>query len=121
MVEDFSENKRNVTCIRLIACWVDMVVEEPEINNESFKADWETFAAKYEEENKGLSDFDILDKFFEEYDSFDWVVYEISNGGISCGPGSGTAWFVVDKDIIVEELDEDAYEEEDEQDDDQDN
>jgi len=97
----------------LIAIWSDYAFEEPDIKNEAFKKDWETFEAKYKQEHDCDSDFDTLDKFLEEYDSSDWIVFEIGNSGLSCGPGASTAWFVVDKDTIVEEQDAPEYDEKD--------
>jgi hypothetical protein len=88
----------------LIAYWVDEVIREPGIYNDELKQTWKDFVIKYEEEEDDFPDFEALYSFLEKYESADWIVYEITLSGIACGPYSTTAWHVVNKDVVVEEI-----------------
>jgi len=92
----------------LIAYWVDEILMEPQIYNETLRKSWEYFVAKYEEEEDDYPYFDDLINFLKNYKSSEWIVYEITISGIACGPVSTTVWHVVDKDVVVEETEADA-------------
>ena len=100
----------------LIGYWLGGFLDEPHINNETLKLAWEAFVGKSNIDiAHSLYSWDALGKFLEEYDNPEWIGYEITSSGIACGPISFTEVFIVDKDVIVEELDGEDIDTEDEQ------
>ena len=99
----------------LIAYWLDDSIFEPIINNETLKAAWEAFAERHEEDNGESPCWEDLIKFLEEYSSAEWTGYEITSYGMACGPVTSTVVFIVDRDVIVEELDGEEMDTEDDQ------
>lgn len=91
----------------LIAYWLDDSIESPIIKNETLKTGWEAFVIKFKQDDGNFLYWEDLITFLEEYNSPEWIGYEITSYGIACGPVSYTVVYVVDKDVIVEELDED--------------
>ncbi len=83
----------------LIAYWLDDSIDNPIINNETLKTAWEAFAEWYEEDNEESPYWEHLIKFLEGYDSSEWIGYEISSYGLVCS----AVFFIVDKEVIVEE------------------
>ncbi|HUX59440.1 MAG TPA: hypothetical protein VMV77_20880 [Bacteroidales bacterium] len=89
----------------LIAYWVDEVLLEPFIKDPALKESWDDFIAKVEEETDGdTPDWEEAQKFLEEYNAPNWIVYAITSSGIACGPVSSAVWHVVDKDTLVTEI-----------------
>ncbi len=90
----------------LMAYWLDLVFEEPHIKDETLKKDWKAFQDKYADENFGSSpNFEAFESWLKEYNRGNWVVFVITNSGISCGPSSSTVWWVIDMDTFTEEED----------------
>jgi hypothetical protein len=89
----------------LIAYWLDGYMSEPVINDAKLQEAWEAFAERYEEDNDESPYWEHLYKFLVEYDSSEWIGYEITSYGIACGPICSTMLYVVDKDVVVEEAD----------------
>jgi len=80
--------------------WVDTVFDVPIIKDEKLLEKWNQFLEIFDNGDYDFEDFTI---FLDEYDDDDLIVYEICNG-IAYGSDSSTAWFVVDKDVVVEEI-----------------
>jgi hypothetical protein len=91
----------------LIAYWIDEVFSEPIMNNPVFRKAWEDFSEKYCEENEDDDpDYEVLGEFLRDYENPQWKVYEITSCGMACGPVSTTVWMVVDKDTIIEDVED---------------
>lgn len=88
----------------LIAYWLDDSVDNPIINNNTLKSAWEAFTERYKVDNDESPYWEDMIQFLEEYDTTEWIGYEITSSGIACGPVSYTVVYVVEKDVIVEEL-----------------
>lgn len=99
----------------LIAYWVDECFNEPVIKDEVLKESWETYVEKFENENEDTPFFEELETFIKDYETSVWIAHKITTCGMACGPVSNTVLFVVDKDIIVEEFNEDEIENESEE------
>jgi hypothetical protein len=85
--------------------WIGDFLNEPIINDKALKTAWETFVENFNKDNCGTPFcWDALDKFLEVYDNPSWIGYEITSSGMACGPISYTVVYIVDKDVIVEEL-----------------
>jgi hypothetical protein len=94
----------------LIAYWLGDLFEEPLIKDETFKAEWEAYVTEYEKENNCQPGFAELESFIERYDSTSWIAYEITSYGMACGPVTSTVLLVVNKDVIVEEVEDEDIE-----------
>lgn len=103
----------NDDAISLIASWLDGYMSEPVINDAKLQEAWEAFVERHEEDNGESPYWEHLYKFLEEYENPEWIGYEITSYGIACGPISSTMLYVVDKDVVVEELDSDELDDED--------
>lgn len=85
----------------LMGYWIDEVFMEPFIKNESLKAAWELLvektdaAAEAGEDDEGLDTLRLV-QFLTEYESGTWVVFQITNYGLACGPVPNTIWYVID-------------------------
>ena len=90
----------------LIACWLDEVIDQPFIKDETLILAWESATSNLDPENTDYLEFiDFMEKFLADYENPNWIVYKLTTSGIACGPVSMTAWYVVDKDVqIWEEL-----------------
>jgi len=88
----------------LIAYWIGELFDEPVIKDETLRVAWEEYVATFERENDCSPGFEELESFIEGYDTSSWVAYEITSDGMACGPVSFTALYVVDKDVVVEEM-----------------
>ena len=77
--------------------WIsDVGLEEPAFNDKKFEDGWATFSKKFsDDEGIGWED---LEKFLNEYDEPNYVAFEITTGGIACGPISSTVVFVINMD-----------------------
>jgi hypothetical protein len=85
--------------------WIGDFLNEPIINDDKLKTAWETFVENFNKDNRGTPFcWDALDKFLEVYDNPSWIGYEITSSGMACGPIGYTVVYIVDKDVIVEEL-----------------
>lgn len=85
--------------------WIDDFLNEPIINDDKLKAAWESFVENFNKDNHGTPFcWDDLDKFLEVFDNPSWIGYEINSSGMACGPIGYTVVYIVDKDVIVEEL-----------------
>lgn len=86
----------------LIAYWFDDSIDNPVINNETLKTAWDAFVGNQDDGN--FLYWEDLIEFLETYDSPGWIGYEITSSGIACGPVSYTVVYIVEKDVIVEDL-----------------
>jgi hypothetical protein len=86
--------------------WIGDFLNEPIINDESLKTAWEAFVENFNKDNRGSIRWDDLDKFLEVFDNPSLIGYEITSSGLACGPIGYTVVYIVDKDVIVEELGE---------------
>jgi hypothetical protein len=110
------EEECNDDAKSLIGYWLGGFLDEPHFNNETLKAAWEAFVENFYRDNSGTPFcWDALDKFLEEYDNPAWIGYEITSSGIACGPISFTEVFIVENDVVVEELDDDEIDDDDQQ------
>ncbi len=83
--------------------WINEVLTEPIIIDSSLKTAWIKFLEKCEEEEELFTPtYDHLVKFLKDYDNPTWIVFEITNCGMACGPSSSTVWYVVDMEIQLE-------------------
>jgi hypothetical protein len=88
------------------AYWVDMAFNEPHFNDAELQAAWESFTSDYEKNNYGVRpDYEALEVFLQDHDNPQWIVFRIESSGMSNGTVSSTAWYVVEKEVIVEEVD----------------
>jgi len=98
----------------MIAFWHDEFTHEPTINATGLEQAWEAVYLKWKAEtDPALNIWELLNKFLSEYQNPDWIVYECTFYGMTCGPVSTTMWFVVRKDTVIEE-DPDLEDEEEE-------
>ena len=87
--------------------WIGDFLNEPIINDDKLKTAWEAFVDNFNKDNLGTPFcWDDLDKFLEVFDNPSWIGYEITSIGMACGPIGYTVVYIVDKDVIVEELGE---------------
>jgi hypothetical protein len=87
--------------------WIGGFLNEPIINDKALKTAWEAFVENFNKDNLGTPFcWDALDKFLEGFNNPSWIGYEITSSGIACGPIDYTVVYIVDKDVIVEELGE---------------
>jgi hypothetical protein len=85
--------------------WLCDLLDEPVINEDKLRTAWEDFMENYIKDNQGIPfSWDAVEKFLENLDNPLWIAYEVTSTGIACGPVSFTDVFIVDKDVIVEEL-----------------
>ena len=86
----------------LIAYWANL--EEPIIKDEDLLEDWGKIVSKYMKENYEESpDYDDLINYLQNYNNPNWIVIENSTG-LAFAPGSDTIIFVVDKDVVINEI-----------------
>jgi hypothetical protein len=83
----------------LIAYWLDDSMATPIIKDETLKKSWEANVERHKEDNDDSPYWEHLIKFLEGYDSSEWIGYEISSYGLVCS----AVFFIVDKEVIVEE------------------
>ena len=96
----------NEDAMSLMGYWCDLVFEEPCIKDETLKKDWKAFEDKYADQNLGSSpDYKSFESWLKAYNRGNWVVFVITNSGMSCGPSSSTVWWVIDMDTFKEEED----------------
>jgi hypothetical protein len=87
--------------------WMGGFLNEPIINDKALKTAWEAFVENFNKDNHGTPFcWNALDKFLRVFDNPSWKAYEITSSGIACGPIGYTVVYVVDEDVIVEELGE---------------
>ena len=79
-----------------LGMWVDLVIDEPEINSPELEAKWQHYVEQLAED-----DFTVMAEFFEAIDLPNHVCFEITTSGMACGPVSSTAWFVIDMDYCA--------------------
>lgn len=94
----------------LIALWHSEIIDQPTINDEKIRKDWEEYLDKFDEETRYFDLYEKLFTFLEEYEAPDWRVYQIETSGMACGPVSSTVWYVVLADTVIEgnDLDEES-------------
>ncbi|MDA7624712.1 hypothetical protein N8697_00920 [bacterium] len=82
----------------LKAYWIsDVGLDEPAFDDAKLEEAWATLSAMLNENNEGI-DWEDVEKFLDNYDQPNYVAYEITTGGIACGPVSSTVVFVIDMD-----------------------
>lgn len=85
--------------------WLGGFLDEPHFNDETLRTAWEDYFEKLGNDNSdSINTWDVLDGFLEEFDNPEWKAYEITSYGIACGPVSSTVIYIVDENVIVEEL-----------------
>jgi hypothetical protein len=95
----------NDNALSLKGYWLGDFLNEPIIIDDKLKTAWEAFVDNFNKDNLGTPFcWDDLDKFLEVFDNPLWIGYEITSSGIACGPIGYTVVYIVDKDVIVEEL-----------------
>lgn len=72
----------------LVGMWVDGAIEDPEIHCDRLEAAWD---AHREKDDDGYVE---VAEFLRSFDRDDYVCFEITTEGMSCGPMTSTAWFV---------------------------
>ena len=89
----------------LIAHWHGDVLDEPLIKDSKLKADWKEY---YEKRNelRVVDRWELVERFFNDYNNPDWIVYECTFYGIACGPVRTLVYFVVKADTLIEEVPE---------------
>jgi len=90
----------------LVAVWLDDCFREPIIKDAQLKLAWETFAEKFRKENDEFPGFEELYDFLETYDTPSWIAFKINSYSLACGPVWSTTMLVVNKEVIIEGLDE---------------
>ena len=99
------EEEANEDAKSLIACWASEVFDEPIIKDENLKTSWAEYVSKYKLENESDSPwFDELKDFLKKYENPNWIVIENRTNGIACGPVSSNLILVVDKDVVINEI-----------------
>ena len=90
----------------LIGAWFSDNLDDPYINNKSFENDWIDFQNKYVKDAEGIKVYDFhLESFLREYNNPDWKVIRHSNSWLAHSLEGATVWYVVEKDIVAEEVD----------------
>ena len=85
--------------------WLCDHIDEPVINDDKLRTTWENFVENYNIDNRDTPlSWDTLKIFVQEIDNPLWIAYEITSTGIACGPVGFADVFIVDKEVIVEEL-----------------
>ena len=87
-----------------IGYWIDEVFREPYFKNTVLQTAWEEFESDYVTETEYHMELEDVEKFLQGYENDNWIVYEITTYGMACGPTSNTVWFVVNKEIIYNEI-----------------
>ena len=85
-----------------IAYWHSEVLDEPCISDEPLEKAWNEY---YEKCGKTLGiteKWETVEKFFNEYENPEWIVYECTFHGMACGPTSTTVYYVVKADTEIE-------------------
>ena len=83
----------------LLGAWVSDVASEPQLENDGLTGYWNRYLNALDDE------YDIdLNKFFESVEEDCWVCFEITTGGMACGPVWTTVWYVIDMNYEVEEV-----------------
>ena len=67
--------------------------EEAHFFDEDINTAWQAYLEKTED-----VDYEDLEQFLKEYKHSTAIVFEISRGGMACGPVSNTAYFIIDMD-----------------------
>ena len=76
----------------MLASWLDIMLDEPEITDPELAEVWEKYA-------EGKDELDVSD-FLRLVDRTNWVGFEVHSGGVGCGPQSSSCWFVIDMDYV---------------------
>ena len=87
-----------------IGYWIDEVFREPCFNNSVLQKEWYGFEADYVTPTEDHMELEDVEKFLQGYENEDWIVYEIITHGMACGPTTNTVWFVVNKEVIYNEI-----------------
>jgi hypothetical protein len=97
----------NDDAVSLKGYWIGDFLNEPIINDDKLRTAWKTFIENFNKDNPGTQVcWDDLDEFLEVIDNPSWIIYEITGIGMACGPIGYTVVYIVDKEVIVEELGE---------------
>jgi hypothetical protein len=90
----------------LIAAWFSDNIEDPVINNKTIEGAWMDFYNDFKKGNEDIPLFDFLfEGFLEKYDNPDWKVIRHNGSWLAHSPQGATVWYVVEKDIVLEEVD----------------
>ena len=87
----------------LIGFWF---VDEEHFNDKNLQQAWEAYTEKKIVKNDDHFNWNALHKFIKKYDAPDWIAYHINVSGYN----SYTVLFVVEKDVVFKELNEDEDE-----------
>ncbi len=74
--------------------WVNEIMDQPFVKDKKLEDDWESFVAKFEDENDYFPGSMEMDDFLTEYDSPNWIVFKICTYGMM----GDIAWFVLNMD-----------------------
>jgi hypothetical protein len=85
----------------LIGYWIDEILHEPFIKDDSLQQAWNTFLENFETENNDLPGYDEIETFLIAYPKPNWVLYKISTVDEENGPICGTTWFIVDMNVTI--------------------
>lgn len=97
----------NEDAVSLKGIWYLDCYEEPDVRDmELREREWEIFLSDFNKEGAGNAwPFFAIEQFLLEYDDPDLQVIRHSSSVVSHGMGGTVAWYVVDKDVIVERED----------------
>ena len=89
----------------IIGHWLDEIMNEPHIKDKELEKAWEKCYNDYlDKEDDELHPLEVLVDFLKEYNNPSWMVYQITERGMACGPTYHTAWLVVPADTMIQEM-----------------
>jgi hypothetical protein len=90
----------------LVAAWFSDNMDDPIINNITLEAAWQNFQNEFIKDEDGVTVYDFhIQGFLAEYDNTEWKVIRHNGSWLAHSPQGATVWYVVEKDIVVEEVD----------------
>ena len=76
----------------MVAGWHSEIIDEPLALEDPVKDPWDAYVKKVDEADEG---YDIKE-FLRGIKNENLVCFEITTGGMACGPVWSTVWFVID-------------------------
>ncbi len=101
-IQILSEDDCNEDAPSFISYWLGDFMTEPTIKHEKLKLDWQMFYIENRQTENREPNFSEIEAFLMNYPEPNWVIYKITNCGMSCGPIGTTVYKVLNMNATIE-------------------
>jgi hypothetical protein len=96
----------NLQAKSLVAVWFSDRIDDPDINDKTLETEWKKYHDEFARHSEGTPIFDfLLEGFLADYENPEWKAIRHNGSWLAHGPEGANVWYVVEKDVVVEEVD----------------